>query len=196
MVSFNRLAFLSFQSTITKRSFTSVSNTFHFSRCGGNKIHVGLPIAFLSSLGLAVGTTGGGAAAGCSHADHTTTSTFVPSRSNTNKRSTCTQLMASSSSSSTNTRTRTCTSNNMTIETGYLDAKDAYDLDQHLFANGYTLEQLMELAGLAVAEAVYQSVPPSDLDSDSDPVRLLVSALFDFTWSWHTVHVRVHTWHK
>jgi NAD(P)H-hydrate repair Nnr-like enzyme with NAD(P)H-hydrate epimerase domain len=84
----------------------------------------------------------------------------------------------------------------MTIETGYLDAKDAYDLDQHLFANGYTLEQLMELAGLAVAEAVYQSVPPSDLDSDSDPVRLLVSALFDFTWSWHTVHVRVHTWHK
>ena len=55
--------------------------------------------------------------------------------------------------------------------TGYLNAKDAYDLDQHLFANGYTLEQLMELAGLAVAEAVYQSVPLKELD----PIRLLVS---------------------
>ena len=44
------------------------------------------------------------------------------------------------------------------LETGYLDAKRAYDLDQHLFNNGYTLEQLMELAGLAVAEAVYECV--------------------------------------
>ena len=44
------------------------------------------------------------------------------------------------------------------LETGYLDARRAYDLDQHLFNNGYTLEQLMELAGLAVAEAVYECV--------------------------------------
>lgn len=44
------------------------------------------------------------------------------------------------------------------LGTGYLDAKTAYDLDQHLFNNGYTLEQLMELAGLAVAEAVYECV--------------------------------------
>lgn len=49
---------------------------------------------------------------------------------------------------------------NMPIETGYLNAEDAYDLDQQLFSTGYTLEQLMELAGLAVAEAVYDVSPP------------------------------------
>jgi len=47
------------------------------------------------------------------------------------------------------------------FETGYLNAKDAYDLDQQLFSTGYTLEQLMELAGLAVAEAVYDVSPPA-----------------------------------
>lgn len=44
--------------------------------------------------------------------------------------------------------------------TGYLDASNAFALDQDLFAMGYTLEQLMELAGLSVAEAVYASLPP------------------------------------
>jgi len=53
------------------------------------------------------------------------------------------------------------TSNDMAeTMTGYLNAADAYDLDQDLFNAGYTLEQLMELAGLSVAEAVYSSVPP------------------------------------
>jgi len=42
---------------------------------------------------------------------------------------------------------------------GYLNAADAYDLDQDLFNTGYTLEQLMELAGLSVAEAVYALLP-------------------------------------
>ena len=43
------------------------------------------------------------------------------------------------------------------IGTGYLNAKDAAALDEELMAvPGYTLEQLMELAGLSVAEAVYQ----------------------------------------
>ncbi|GKY99271.1 hypothetical protein MPSEU_000882200 [Mayamaea pseudoterrestris] len=40
---------------------------------------------------------------------------------------------------------------------GYLDADSAFKLDQELMTQpGFTLEQLMELAGLSVAEAVYQ----------------------------------------
>jgi hypothetical protein len=46
-----------------------------------------------------------------------------------------------------------------TPETGFLIAKDAYELDQKLFNSGYTLEQLMELAGLSVAHAVFECVP-------------------------------------
>ena len=46
------------------------------------------------------------------------------------------------------------------IQTGYLNAKDAYDLDVELMASpGFTLEQLMELAGLAVAQVVYEVTP-------------------------------------
>lgn len=41
----------------------------------------------------------------------------------------------------------------------YLTAQAAYDLDQELMAPGkFTLEQLMELAGLAVAQATYVSI--------------------------------------
>jgi len=59
--------------------------------------------------------------------------------------------------------------------TGYLNAVDAYDLDQDLFSTGYTLEQLMELAGLSVAEAVYSSVPPPKfLDSETSRRKILV----------------------
>jgi NAD(P)H-hydrate repair Nnr-like enzyme with NAD(P)H-hydrate epimerase domain len=40
---------------------------------------------------------------------------------------------------------------------GYLDAASAFSLDQELMSiPGFCLEQLMELAGLSVAEAVYQ----------------------------------------
>ncbi len=53
------------------------------------------------------------------------------------------------------------------FNTGYLNAKDAYELDQQLFSTGYTLEQLMELAGLAVAEAIYQISPPLSPPSTS-----------------------------
>ena len=43
------------------------------------------------------------------------------------------------------------------FETGYLNAKDAFDLDVELMSTpGFSLEQLMELAGLSVAEAVYE----------------------------------------
>ena len=42
---------------------------------------------------------------------------------------------------------------------GYLNAKDATALDLELMSSpGFTLEQLMELAGLAVAEAVYDVI--------------------------------------
>ena len=45
----------------------------------------------------------------------------------------------------------------MSVETGYLNAKDAAALDAELMSTpGFSLEQLMELAGLAVAEAVYE----------------------------------------
>ncbi|KAG7350295.1 YjeF family protein [Nitzschia inconspicua] len=49
----------------------------------------------------------------------------------------------------------------MPTTTGYLNAADAAALDAELMSTpGYSLEQLMELAGLAVAEAVYQAIPP------------------------------------
>ncbi len=51
------------------------------------------------------------------------------------------------------------------IDTGYLNAKDAYALDQELMSTpGFSLEQLMELAGLSVAEAVYAVETPTSND--------------------------------
>lgn len=48
------------------------------------------------------------------------------------------------------------------VSTGYLNAKDAAALDVELMSTpGFSLEQLMELAGLSVAEAIYQVVPPA-----------------------------------
>eukprot|EP00978_Attheya_sp_CCMP212_P010718 scaffold26047_cov55-Attheya_sp.AAC.3 len=48
-----------------------------------------------------------------------------------------------------------------TTTTGYLNAKDAAALDQELMSTpGFSLDQLMELAGLSVAEAVYAVSPP------------------------------------
>lgn len=77
--------------------------------------------------------------------------------------------MSSSTSSDGNTNT------NEIINTGYLNAKDAYDLDQQLFSTGYTLEQLMELAGLAVAEAIYDVSPPDDNSTpDSKKKKVLI----------------------
>jgi hydroxyethylthiazole kinase-like uncharacterized protein yjeF len=50
----------------------------------------------------------------------------------------------------------------------YLSAKDAYDLDVELMTlPGYTLEQLMELAGLAVAQVIYEVITPSTSSSSS-----------------------------
>lgn len=50
--------------------------------------------------------------------------------------------------------------------TGYLNAVDAAALDAELMSEpGFSLEQLMELAGLAVAEAVYEVVPSESAES-------------------------------
>ena len=60
------------------------------------------------------------------------------------------------------------------LATGYLNAADAAALDEELMSSpGFSLEQLMELAGLAVAEAVYQVVPPSTA-TEKRPKILLI----------------------
>ena len=49
------------------------------------------------------------------------------------------------------------------FDTGYLNAQDAADLDVELMSTpGFSLEQLMELAGLSVAEAVYDVADVND----------------------------------
>ena len=49
------------------------------------------------------------------------------------------------------------------FDTGYLNAQDAADLDVELMSTpGFSLEQLMELAGLSVAEAVYDVAGVND----------------------------------
>jgi NAD(P)H-hydrate epimerase len=54
------------------------------------------------------------------------------------------------------------------IATGYLNATDAAALDAELMSTpGYTLEQLMELAGLSVAEAVYQIIQTTRTSKES-----------------------------
>jgi len=88
MVSFGRLALISFQSSIVRRS-----------TCPTVVTTLRLPVALTF--------------AGLSLASHRSTQHC--------------QLMSSCSP-------------NTSIETGYLNAKDAYDLDQDLFDNGYTLE--------------------------------------------------------
>lgn len=175
MVSFNNLAFLSLHSTFTKKSVLHTSLLRpHFSRRGNRAV---LPIALLTSIGLSLSThsccgitaftEGIPSSEGSSH--HS-----IKFSNRTTSRTSKTRLMSSSS---------TIPVSQGTIETGYLNAKDAYDLDQHLFANGYTLEQLMELAGLAVAEAVYQCAPPQlDGDSEFDAVKILVSDSFPPFW--------------
>lgn len=59
------------------------------------------------------------------------------------------------------------------LSTGYLNAADAAALDVELMSTpGFSLEQLMELAGLSVAEAVYQVVP--NTEKSTKPKILLV----------------------
>ena len=77
----------------------------------------------------------------------TTTTLFLPSYA---RATSCDSHLSRAMSSSSD------------LATGYLNAADAAALDAELMSSpGFSLEQLMELAGLAVAEAVYQVVPPS-----------------------------------
>ena len=77
------------------------------------------------------------------------------------------RLFSSSSSSSSSSPEYSATSGHnkntrekSTMATGYLNAVDAAALDVELMSTpGFSLEQLMELAGLAVAEGVFQGIP-------------------------------------
>ena len=69
-------------------------------------------------------------------------------------------LVAALATTTTNSHRHLASSLAMTssfFDTGYLNAQDATDLDVELMSTpGFSLEQLMELAGLSVAEAVYE----------------------------------------
>jgi NAD(P)H-hydrate epimerase len=68
---------------------------------------------------------------------------------------------------------RNMASSSDSLMTGYLNAVDAAALDAELMSEpGFSLEQLMELAGLAVAEAVYEVVPSES--AESKPRILLI----------------------
>lgn len=75
-------------------------------------------------------------------------------------------LVASSFASAAETNTvcnMAAASQVSSFNTGYLNAQDAAALDVELMSSpGFSLEQLMELAGLSCAEAIYQVVPPSN----------------------------------
>lgn len=63
-----------------------------------------------------------------------------------------TRMMASAATTDT-----TNTNSEGTVDLGFLNAESAASLDEELMQTpGFTLEQLMELAGLSVAEAAYQ----------------------------------------
>jgi hypothetical protein len=86
--------------------------------------------------------------------------------------------VASSSSSCPEPEPTSGTARTMTnlLGTGYLSAQDAASLDAELMSTpGFCLEQLMELAGLAVAEAVYDViVGNSESEGVEKPHVLLV----------------------
>jgi NAD(P)H-hydrate epimerase len=73
-------------------------------------------------------------------------------------------------------RTMTSTSTDTSGVTGYLNAADAAALDVELMSSpGFSLEQLMELAGLACAEAVYQVAQERrSLSSSTEPPQILL----------------------
>ena len=80
------------------------------------------------------------------------TAAFITSSSSS--RYCCSALLAHHTSPSSTT-SLTMTSS-QSFDTGFLNAQDAADLDVELMSTpGFSLEQLMELAGLSVAEAVY-----------------------------------------
>eukprot|EP01113_Clastostelium_recurvatum_P037977 TRINITY_DN5611_c0_g2_i2.p1 TRINITY_DN5611_c0_g2~~TRINITY_DN5611_c0_g2_i2.p1 ORF type:complete len:245 (+),score=46.19 TRINITY_DN5611_c0_g2_i2:87-821(+) len=59
---------------------------------------------------------------------------------------------------------------------GYLNQKDAIESDQELMGSGYgfSVDQLMELAGLSVAEAITIAYPPAPSDGPESSVLIYV----------------------
>ena len=80
-----------------------------------------------------------------------------------------------SCTASTELRAKSNSKSNTMMMTGYLNAKDAAALDVELMTEpGFCLEQLMELAGLSVAEAVYQVVEESKQKSGNGKPKILL----------------------
>jgi NAD(P)H-hydrate epimerase len=82
-------------------------------------------------------------------------------------------IFATTTTACDSTTHRNMASSSDSLMTGYLNAADAAALDVELMSEpGFSLEQLMELAGLAVAEAVYKVVPSES--AESKPRILLI----------------------
>ena len=94
---------------------------------------------------------------------------------NPDLKSDSTQSCPSRSTKSQTCHRMTSSSSTPTVMTGYLNAADAAALDVELMTEpGFSLEQLMELAGLSVAEAVYQVVEESRPSNNQKPKILVV----------------------
>ena len=90
-----------------------------------------------------------------------------PSRRMSSSSSTAPQQLGMTSTTSEGNEQYSSSNDDGECSTGYLDAQSAAALDQELMTQpGFCLEQLMELAGLSVAEAVYATLPP--------PAKILV----------------------
>jgi len=83
--------------------------------------------------------------------------TFTEAKEQTTYTSLHTVPSRSSSQNSQQSLSMLSSQDKNSFDLGYLTAKAAYDLDQELMSQpGFSLEQLMELAGFSVAEAGYQ----------------------------------------
>ena len=154
MVSFGRIALFAFyrfsSPFCTGFHWSTTTTTSSSSRLSPRRVLVNTILPFTGIATLTVDTA----------TSTTTTIIKQPSR-----------LVMCSTKNPNNEETTTTTM----IDTGYLNAKDAYALDQELMSTpGFSLEQLMELAGLSVAEAVYAIDPPLTLNEDKKKKVLLV----------------------
>lgn len=105
----------------------------------------------------------------------TTSSSIRPSVFATNQQQQQTNECLARTSQSQHTCRMASSSSSVELMTGYLNAEKAAALDEELMSSpGFTLEQLMELAGLSVAEAVYQVVEEKRLDQVRKPKILVV----------------------
>ena len=159
MVSFGRIALLAFcrfsSPFCTGFHWSATTTTNSSSRLSPCRVFVNTILPFTGIATLTVDTA----------TSTTTTIIKQPSR----------LVMCSTKNPNNEETTTTTTTTTTMIDTGYLNAKDAYALDQELMSTpGFSLEQLMELAGLSVAEAVYAIDPPLTLNEDKKKKVLLV----------------------